>query len=409
MMTTTGSLGGAPRDGKPPDDPEMCLLIDCGRASVEPARAERIRTIATAGLNWDRLLKLARRHGLAPLLYRHLNTICASAVPAGAFGILRDDFQKNAALSLLLVGELVQLLKVLNDGGIEAVPYKGPAMAMKLYGHVALRQFCDLDILVRERDVWKASRLIEAQGFEPEFVIARQRRTRVVRNDYVRLFQRDAGRTLVELHWGIAPRSFAVRFDGNAVWRRLEPMSLQGARVLMPCAEELLLMLCVHGARHSWDKLEGVSSIAALVRREPELDWGHVWQSAGEMHCRRMLVFGLLLADRLFDVPVPPQADPIRRSRGLLAMIDNVVLAMASDRRPSPTLAHRVVFQLRLKDSRTDQMRHCLRLASTTTPVDWPTSGPLGSVSFAYPLFRAIRLARKYGLNEKQGCEVPLR
>ena len=99
-----------PVDLRPHDDREMLLLIDCARASVEPERAARIRERVTAGLNWDRLLTLARRNGLAPLLYWHLSQICAASVPAGELACLRDYFQKNSAFGLLLTGELVRLL-----------------------------------------------------------------------------------------------------------------------------------------------------------------------------------------------------------------------------------------------------------------------------------------------------------
>ena len=100
----------------------MRLLIECARASVEPERAEGIRDPAAAGLNWDRLLTLARRNGLAPLLYWHLQKICAASVPARPFASLRDYFHKNAAFSLLLTGELVRLLEVLHRHGIDASP-----------------------------------------------------------------------------------------------------------------------------------------------------------------------------------------------------------------------------------------------------------------------------------------------
>ena len=388
-------------DLQPHGDREVRLLIECARALVEPDRAERIRQLAGAGLNWDRLLTLAHRNGLAPLLCRHLNKICATSVPADKLGSLRDYFQKNSAFGLLLTGELIRLLKVLNDNGISAVPYKGPALAVKLYGHGALRQFCDLDILVRESDVWAASGVIEAQGFVPDIPIPEKKREAFVRRDYVRLFHRDAGRTLVELHWGIAPRYFAVQFEAEAVWPRLEPMALQGATVFMPCPEDLLIMLSVHGARHSWDKLEGVCSLAELLRRAQNMDWARVWQRSREMHCRRMVLFGLLLAHGLFDVPLPPQA-AIGRSPRLLALARDVVRHFSADVVQPRTLS-RVALHLRLKDSYTDRIRHCAGQALTATPVDWATMPPLGPLAFAYPLWRAVRLTRKYGLNHERG------
>jgi hypothetical protein len=386
-----------PVDLRPHDDREMLLLIDCARASVEPERATRIRECVTAGLNWDRLLTLARRNGLAPLLYWHLSQICAASVPAAELACLRDYFQKNSAFGLLLTGELIRLLKVLHDNGIEAIPYKGPAMAVSLYGSVARRQFCDLDILVRRADVWEASRVIEAQGFEPLFPIPEKMRARFARQAYVRLFRRDAGRTVVELHWGITESYWAVQFDADAVWQRLEPMSLQGVTVFTPCPEDLLLMLCVHLGRHGSDKLEGIGSIAELLRRTQDCNWERIWQRSREMHCRRMLEFGLLLAHGLLDVPLPPQAAAVSRSRSLLAMARRAVRNLSADDSQSRGWSWRAAFHLRLNDSRTDQVRHCVRLLMST-PEDWVTSTLPGSLSFASPLVRAVRLVRRYGL-----------
>jgi hypothetical protein len=399
MMATNSTIDGLPLDVRPHDDREVELLIHCARASLEPERAERTRALATAELNWDRLLKLAQRNGLAPVLYHHLGRICATSVPARPLEVLRDHFQKNTALSLLRTGELVRLLGSLNDHGIQAIPYKGPTLAVTLYGHLALRQFCDLDILVRKSDVWNASALIEAQGFDPHFRIPETKRAAFVRLGYVQLFRRDAGRTLVELHWGIAPRFFAVPFDMDAVWRRLEPMSLQGATVWTPCPEDLLLMLCVHGAKDHWEKLEWVASLAEMLRREGDVDWERVWLRSREMHCQALLAFGLLLAHGLYDVPLPRQAAALCRTRRLRALAGDVVQRFWADDVPPRTFARQVAFHLRLKDTYADRVRHCVRLALTTTPVDWSTMRLPGPLSFAYALFRAIRLTRKYGVD----------
>lgn len=387
-------------------DPEMRLLIHCARATVAPERTECVRALAAGEIDWDRLLTLAERNGLRPLLYAHLSRICATSVPAATLEFLRDYFAKNSAFSLLLTGQLLRLLAALNDHGIEAMPFKGPAIAVKLYGHVALRQFCDLDILVRARDVWRASEVIEACGFEPDFVIPPERRATLVREDYVRMFRDDAGRTLVELHWGFARRSFGAAFDADAVWPRRERMTLSGRTVLMPSAEDLLLMLCVHASKHAWDKLEGISSLAELIRGQKDFGWDYVWQKAGEMHCRRMLTFGLLLTRDLFDVPLPPQAAALGRSPALHKMAGVVVRSFLADDRHSQSYARQAALHLRLKDRYTDRARYCARVALTPTPEDWAAVRLHGPLSLAYPLVRAFRIAR-HGFNQHKaagGC-----
>src|SRR5262245_60731659 len=133
-------------DLRPAADREVEILMHCARAVIDRARAERVRELAE-GLDWSRLLNLAQRNGLLPLLYFHLNQICGASVPAESLTFLRDYFQKNSAFNVLLTGELAAILGSFNKTGISAVPYKGPAMAAKFYGNLALRHFCDLDIL----------------------------------------------------------------------------------------------------------------------------------------------------------------------------------------------------------------------------------------------------------------------
>jgi hypothetical protein len=137
-----------------------------------------------------------------------------------------------------------------------------------------------------------------------------------------------------------------------------------------------------------------MASIAELLRRTPDLDWERVWRQSGEMHCRRILAFGLLLAHGLFDAPLPRQAAAVSRSDALLAMARKTVRELVADDPPSRTWRRQVSFQLGLKDSRADQARYCARVLAST-PDDWATLRLPASLSFVYPLVRAVRLARK--------------
>jgi Uncharacterised nucleotidyltransferase len=377
----------------------MRLLIECARPSIAPDRATRIRELAAGGLDWSRLLTLAERNGLRPLLYSHLSAVCPEAVPAATLASLRDYFQKNAAFSVLLTGELLRLLALLNDQGIEAMPLKGPAIAAALYGHVALRQFGDLDILVRAGDVWRAGDLLERQGFEAQYRIPAERRDAFVRQDYAQLFHRDGARTIVELHWGIAERSFGVRFDADAVWSRRQSMMLLGRTVFTPSAEDLVLMLSVHGARHAWDKLEALCSLAELARRE-DLDWRYVWRSARDTRCRRMVAFALWLAHGLLDAPLPADADAPGKLRGFHAMASRIVSDFYGDVVQSQTPARQVALKMRLKDTYADCARYGVGLAFTAQPDDWAAVRLRGPLSFGYPLVRAFRRARKHATHQ---------
>src|SRR2546423_1653893 len=109
--------------------PEAELLLCCGRSCMDAANAARIRALLNEELDWDRLVGLARRHGMLPLLYRSLEASDPEAVPLPTMAELREAFHANAARNLALTGELLRFLKQFETDGIPALPFKGPVLA----------------------------------------------------------------------------------------------------------------------------------------------------------------------------------------------------------------------------------------------------------------------------------------
>lgn len=63
-----------------PMRPEIDLLLSCARVHVDAARVGKIHTLVHGSFDWDYLLRLAARHRLAPMLYRHLSRMCPEEV-----------------------------------------------------------------------------------------------------------------------------------------------------------------------------------------------------------------------------------------------------------------------------------------------------------------------------------------
>jgi hypothetical protein len=162
----------------------------------------------------------------------------------------------------------------------------------------------------------------------------------------------------------------------------------------MAAPEDLLLMLCVHGSRHCWDKLEHLAGVAELARGT--LDWPAVWRRADAMHCRRMVAFALLLAHALFEAPLPSEAATAWRSAPLRAMAREIVRDNQADAPPALGFTRLTTRDLRLKDTYTDRMRSVARAFTMATPDDWALVDLPGPLSAAYPLVRALRVARKH-------------
>jgi Uncharacterised nucleotidyltransferase len=374
---------------------ESELLVHCTRLDIDPDRAKRILTLLEREIDWRKLFSLAQRNALIPLLYFQLNKIAPSLVPTDRLKELSDRFQDNSALNTLLTAEMIRLIDLFEQNEIPTIPYKGPAIGAGVYGQLALRQFADLDILVRENDVWKATDLLLDRGYEAHFVIPVKRRLAFIRLSYVRSFNRD--NTTVELHWRLAPRFFGAHFDTSKLWERTRKIPLQGSYVRIPFSDDLILMLCIHGAKDCWEKLEWVCGLAEVVRADPELDWDDLLKRAKDAQATGVVSLGLLLAHDLLEAPIPVNIVRKLRLRSREGLTDQIVARFFTDSSTSFSLAQRLRLHLELMDSISEKARYCLRLSLTTTPVDWEMISLPESASFLYYPLRALRLLKKYG------------
>jgi hypothetical protein len=131
MITDSQNIQSSPID----TCPEIELLLCCARTQPSPEIGQQIQTLAQQSLDWSYLLQTAARHSVLPLLYQNLKTLCPEAVPKPVLSELRNFFHTNAAHNLFLTQELLKILKLFQDNDIPAIPFKGPVLAVSVYGN----------------------------------------------------------------------------------------------------------------------------------------------------------------------------------------------------------------------------------------------------------------------------------
>src|SRR5262249_12933710 len=159
-----------------------------------------------------------------------------------------------------------------------------------------LRPFRDLDLLVRAGDVPAAQRLLLTRGYRLGQSLSAARGAAYLRSNGQLPFVRSGDGCYVELHPHLLPPHFRFFSEGQRLWGRAVSVPLQGRKVATLAPEDLLLFLCVHGAKHLWARLVWVCDIAELIRTHPALDWVRVARQARRLRGERMLLLGLCLA-----------------------------------------------------------------------------------------------------------------
>ena len=214
--------------------PELELILCCSTNCVGTKTSERIKVLVHEDLDWNYLLEISAPHGVKPLLYWNLNATCPDAVPQSTLSQLRHHFSANVERNMYLFGELLKLLNRFKECGIDAIPFKGPALAISLYGGLEFRQFFDLDILVREQDFLIAKKVLISQGFELK-----------ISYGYEESFVSRDNKVEVDLHQSIVENRYRFQPDFERLWQNLEPVSHAGATIASFSPEDLIVILAV--------------------------------------------------------------------------------------------------------------------------------------------------------------------
>ena len=236
--------------------PENELILLVARREIERTK---LRHLLQQEINWDYVFATAQAHGVLPLLQRHLGD---ESVPAHFLSRLRRASVANSQNVLHLIGKQLRVYKLFKEHDIPVALFKGPLLAQMAYGEVSLRQAGDIDVLIDRRHFDRAKTLLESLGYEMSPSLTPAQLASHLSNHCELQFMRDEWFTVVDLHWNLAPRSFVFNLQADDVMSRLQPVSLAGTVVETFSAEDLVLYLSMHGAKHLWRRLEWIASLA---------------------------------------------------------------------------------------------------------------------------------------------------
>ena len=254
-------------------------------------------------------------HGVAPLIYHKL----LGAALLGALEPEARDTLSAAARQALVLEEfrkrhLTMVLGELERQGVQAIVFKGAALACTHYPEPWVRPRGDTDLLVAPTSIRPAMAVLERIGLTR---VARPEGSAVTQQAR---FESDdhAVETSYDLHWRLTdPHVFADVLPFDDLLATSQPWPHGPGR--MPDDVRALVIACVHRAAHHHD-LESLIVLYVLHVISRSLDVNG-WQSfvalASRYQIGAVCLRGLELAIARFSTPVPWFA--LERLRGLAA------------------------------------------------------------------------------------------
>lgn len=226
--------------------PEETFLWQCANYWRDPARLQ-----APAGLDWERVVAVGVKNRMHTLLYRVLReTGLYEQLPPPAQEALDDAAALYAKRAQWFRDSLLRFLPLAAAAGLEIVVFKGLYTCINLFGDETMRPGGDIDLLVREKDVYPVIELlkqIEVDAFWPNLMqdayydrhhLHQQRSTQDLRVWY-------------EIHWALDHPLTRMTVDYEAMMDRARPGTLLGQPVQEQTPADLILTLIIHLVKHA--------------------------------------------------------------------------------------------------------------------------------------------------------------
>ena len=364
------------------------LIVCCSRREADAAE---LRTLLTEEINWEYVFATAQAHGVLPLLHKHLG---GESVPSQVLSRLKRESVANSQNVLHLIAKQLRVVRLFKENGIPVALFKGPLLAQMAYGEISLRQAGDIDVLINGRDFDHARTLLESLGYEMRPRLTNAQLASHLNNHCELQFMRDEWFTVVDLHWELAPRSFVFNLRAADVMSRLQQVSFAGTAVETFGAEDLVLYLAMHGAKHLWRRLEWIASLAESIR--VDLNWDVLVQRAEHAHATRMLALGFQLAQKFSDVNIPADVLAQIDADGAIQRLSEQVAAQLFNTFGAAESTETNLYNLRIMDRKRDALVSALRAIFVPTFPDWQALALPAPLHSLYYAFRPLRLSKIY-------------
>lgn len=343
-----------------------------------------------AGIDWSYLKRQASLHAVEPCLARYCESR-AGDVPVAVLEQMRQEQTNLRAYNFFLLQELGRLTGALTAKRIDVLAWKGPALGVAAYGDLSLRQCADLDLLVRPAQMAEAVGELLRLGY----------RENLDEDANTRNLERSSPKVVVDLHQMLVQPHFSLAMKADDLLHGATLVNALGLTIPVPSAEKLLLLLCVHGSKHVWERLAWICDVTLFIRANPDLDWKRIREDAQACRTMRMLNVGLLLAESLAVGTVPDgQLQLVRLDAQAVGLATRAWAWLFLPESSHAVSFRKACFQVQMREAMRDRWPLLLRLMKlglTPSPADRAAIHLPKWLSFGYYLVRPLRLAGKMG------------
>jgi Uncharacterised nucleotidyltransferase len=374
----------------PSQQAEWLALLQCAAPCPD---LNRLAGLVRDPFSWPLFLQHAGEHRVVPLVAAGGRDLDQALIPPELRDKLRELDRAHTLAALQLTAELFRLLAHFANAGIQVLITKGPALAVRCYDEPGMRQYGDLDVVIREADIRVATQTMLQLTYEPRVPLSAINAQKTV-GEYA--FLKPGTDLLVEFHTERTFRYHPRPLQIEKLFERSAYVVIDGRDVPVLSLEDELVLICVHGAKHFWERLMWIADAAALISRQA-MDWNRALAVANEVGAQRILRLGLCLAADLLGAELPVHLEAtVQSDRTVAKLAAQIESRLAHRELHEIGIFQRAAFRVRMRGGLLSGLAYLLRLSLTPTEEDWTRGREGDRRALVDAISRPLRLARKH-------------
>lgn len=286
------------------------LIEELLRAGLEaPAGSIKQSNVAVPeDIDWAAFCAVAHRCRIAPVLYQCFRR-AAVAAPPDVLDWFRVQHYATVARNMALLNELREVLAWFAEASVPVIVLKGVALADLGLG--AARVSSDLDVLVRDADLWRADAILRSHGHK-----AWPGPTHAYHRQYTR--PAPFGTSVVELHFDISDLARSHRPDIAGIWDRSRVTTISNVQVRVPDLSDHILLTIMQLPHHHWAMRLVVDLWQVTLRWRDEVDWAAFLERAAGWQMSALTRSALHALWAMFGIPMSPAVVAMSSPAGYL-------------------------------------------------------------------------------------------
>ena len=305
--------------------PEDQLILSSIKMHPNPRELEQLNRLILQIRDWNYLINTIIDRGIGPLLYAKLPLLTnSSLIPETVKKKLQQAYHKTFSRSAILYEHFRKIAGAFVAHNIPVIGLKGIYLSEWLYQDIGLRQFSDIDLLVKEEDALTCISVLASMGYNKseihlsEFILSQ------FEKDTIHYPPMISNGVSVEIHIKLHSINEKYQLDIPELWNNSIPSILNGVQIRALNTTDLLIHLVLHLDKHfrvGHVQFTCFNDITNLLEKYSEtINWSEFTESCRLYNCEEVVFKYLVMVNKYMNAAVP--ADIIQKFSVLLTEKD---------------------------------------------------------------------------------------